>query len=192
MNSEAQVSFRNRCRQLKKRGLTVQQIANKLHRPHSTVGYHVKGISNRTPRQTAAASIIGQTRIGQRKDAIRALDNAYPISKISNDLGVISNVGQGKKNIGQSEKSVGQSEKNIGQNPISNVLSHPISKNNGGYIVVGFVIILLVIFLLDHFLFEGRFLAYIRSYFSEEEETETPSENVPESRGFEGRSIEDI
>ncbi|GAH90670.1 unnamed protein product, partial [marine sediment metagenome] len=64
--------------------------------------------------------------------------------------------------------------------------------NNGGYIVVYFVVILLVFFLLDHFVFEGKILAYIRSFFSEEKETEIPPEHVPESRGFEGRSEEDL
>ncbi|GAI28072.1 unnamed protein product, partial [marine sediment metagenome] len=89
------------------------------------------------------------------------------------------------------EKYIGQEEKNIGQNIGSHPISHPISHNSGGSIVVFFVLALLIIFLLDHFAFNGKLLAYIRSYFYEEEK-EIPLAKVPETQGFEGRSEEDL
>jgi hypothetical protein len=68
--------------------------------------------------------------------------------------------------------------------------------NNGGYIVVWFIIALLVIFLLDHFVLEGKLLAYIRSYFSEEKEPEEKEEIIEEEKnktfGFENRSLETL
>ncbi|GAI71722.1 unnamed protein product, partial [marine sediment metagenome] len=69
MNSETQISLRDRCRQLKKKGFTIQQIADKLDIPYSTIGYYVKGISKRSPRHIAVDSIIRQTGIRQRKGA---------------------------------------------------------------------------------------------------------------------------
>ncbi|GAI57844.1 unnamed protein product, partial [marine sediment metagenome] len=89
-------------------------------------------------------------------------------------------------------KSPGRTVQNLsGRTGHSGRTGQKSMSNNGGYIVIYFVITLLIVFLLDHFAFNGKLLAYIRSYFYEKE-TETPPEYVPESRGFEGRSEEDL
>ena len=163
--------------QLRKQGLSIREIGDKVNANKSSVGEWLKGVKS------------GQDRTGQDRPIVRPLTLRPSVRTVHPDrtghqgqrTGLVHSVqdGQGKgkdKNIQDVPGRTGHSDR---------------TGHNGGYIVVWFVVALLVLFLLDHFVLEGKILTYIRSYFSEEEETETPPENVPEITGFEGRYLED-
>lgn len=168
---------------LRKQGLSIREIADKVNSNKTSVGEWLRGVKS------------GQDRTGQDRFSVRPLIPSPPVRTVPPDrtgqqgqrTGLVRSVPDGQS------KSRGRTVQNLsGRTGHSGRTGQKSMSNNGGYIVAYFVVILLVFFLLDHFVFEGKMLAYIRSFFSEEKEIETPREYVPESRGFEGRSEEDL
>ncbi|MBA7545571.1 hypothetical protein ES705_37940 [subsurface metagenome] len=143
--------------QLRKQGLSIREIADKVNANKSSVGEWLKGVKS------------GQDGLGLDRHQGQSPSLVPSVQRRGKDKGKSNNV----------QVLPGRTGK-------VNQTGH-----NGGYIVVWFVVALLVLFLLDHFVLEGKILAYIRSYFSEEEEAEIPPEKVPELTGFEGRALED-
>lgn len=169
---------------LRKQGLSIREIADKVNSNKTSVGEWLKGIES------------GQDRTGQDRSSVRPSTLKPTVRTVPPDrtgqqgqrTGLVRSVPDGQS------KSRGRTVQSLaGRTGHSGRTGQKSMSNNGGYIVIYFVTILLIVFLLDHFFFEGKLLAYIRFFFLKEEEAkEIPLEKVPESQGFLGRSEEDL
>lgn len=182
MNSE----IRELCRELKGKGWTTDEISRESGVGYQTVAKHVKGVNDLRYTAAKEATDIAVGSDKQHKDAVEAESSRESI--VHNYDKNIHNYG---KNIHKYPRNYAGNYDNYTDNYTAKIRK---KTNTGGYIVVWFVVTLIVLFLLDHFVFEGKMLAYIRSYFSKEPEEREEKVNEEEYKtfGFEGRSLEEI
>jgi len=171
MNSGAQSSWVARCRQLKKEGMTVRGISEKLHVPRTTVGRYVKGmadqreirdIQTRTVCPTNPTNEVGNTGHTDQ-DAMSHLSHLSHSKVTNRDQDSMSH----KSHLSHSRGSVGV------------------------YILLFLLLAILILILLDRFVFEGKIFAWVFGQLKPEDHSQVTEQKVP-LIGFEGRSLDDI
>lgn len=183
MWSYTQSARRKRCRDLKYKGYTIKEIMAVTGFSRSTVGRYVEGIKDQREKQAP---------ISQKK----------PISQ-SEGKGKQGGVGKlekyGKSRPEQHISQIPQKETaNVGntdQNSVSHNSQRRDMTNVGVKIIVCLGIVILILILLDHFVFDGKIFAW----FSEELESQNQALRGGEKigcgscgKGFMGRDVSEF
>ncbi len=195
MNSEAQSSRAARCRQLKKEGMTVRGISEKLHVPRATVGRYVKGmvdqreIRDMQTRTVCPISPNNKVRnMGNAdQDSISHISHKSHSKVTDRDQDSISH----NSHISHKSHSKVRNMGNADQDSMSHMshLSH--SRGSVGVNILLFLLLaILILLLIDHFVLEGKILGWFFGPLNRDDHSEVTEQKV-NLIGFEGRCLED-
>jgi len=175
MWSYTQSARRKRCRDLKYKGYTNQRISEITGFSLATVGRYAKGIKDQREKQAPISQNPPISQVGGRGK------KGEPGKYEKN----------GKSRPGQHISQVPQKETGSVGNADQDSISHNSQRRGKGNVGVMFIvclgIVILILVLLDHFVFEGK----IFPYFSREAKSQNPTEETKEKPGFGGRDIND-
>ncbi|MBA7612630.1 hypothetical protein ES703_19866 [subsurface metagenome] len=194
MNGQVKSSWVARCRQLKKEGMTIAGISEKSHIPRTTVGRYVKGmvdqreireIQTRTVSPTNPNNKVGNTGNAEQ-DSMSHLSHMSQGKVTNRDQDGMSH----KSHISHKSHSKVGNAGNADQDSMSHI-SH-ISHSGGSvgvYILLFLLFAVLILLLLDRFVFEGKILGWFFGESKPEDHSEVTEQKVG-LIGFEGRSLE--
>ena len=195
MNSEAQSSWAARCRQLKKEGMTVREISEKIHVPRATVGRYVKGMVDqreiRDMQTRTVCPVSPSNEVGNTGHADQ--DGMSHLSHMSQ--GKVTNTDQDsmshKSHLSHMSHSKVGNTGHAEQDSMSHVshLSHS-GGSVGVYILLLLVLAILILLLLDRFVFEGKILGWFFGQSRPDDHSKVTEQKVG-LIGFEGRSLYD-
>jgi len=192
MNGQVQSSRVARCRQLKKEGMTIKGISEKCHISVPTVGRYVKGMVDQREKREMQTRTVSPTFLNNEVRNTRNADqdsishNSH-ISHISQ--GVDTNADQ--DSISHNSRISQGVDTNIDQDSISHI-SQGRGKSNIGVSVLLFLgLTILILVLLDRFVFEGKIFAWVFGELKLQGQDQGTERKV-ESIGFEGRSIDEL
>ena len=192
MNGQVQSSRVARCRHLKKEGMTIKGISEKCHISVPTVGRYVKGMVDQREKREIRSRTVSPTFLNNKVRNTRNTDqdSTSHISHISQ--GVDTNADQDSISHNSRISHISQGvDTNIDQDSISHISQGRGKSNIGVGVLLFLALAILILVLLDRFVLEGKILDWFFGQLKLQDHSEVTEQKV-ESRGFEGRSLDDL